>query len=158
MWDLYINSSECGISIANLSRWAFKLKSAIPTFCVKARSTKNFRFWLITKSQKNQEILKQKADMHGLMYFSRTIIVWQIIWSDNIFNIEINEIFAIHLIARANAKIWRSKHFDLMKRLCLNHRMSLVKGSLLKCDPVFLEIIFGIFKFSISLIFLLQLI
>ena len=73
-------------------------QSAIPRFCVEGLPKKNVDFGYSVlgwwQTDKKQKILKQSCK--DLFIWTELPIVWLIIGSDNIFNIEVNEALAIH--------------------------------------------------------------
>ncbi len=67
-------------------------------------SAENFKilvilYWFGGKTIKNKKFMKQSCKNQGFIFIlAETPLVWIVIASDNIFNIEVNGAFAIHMI------------------------------------------------------------
>ncbi len=99
------------------SSWAFLIydgieaEKAIPRFCVKGLpKILDFFFFFVLiwwQTDKKQEILKQSCK--DLFIWTELPIVWIIIGSDNIFNIEVNGVLAMHVIVHNSLTENRNK-------------------------------------------------
>ncbi len=93
-WTMYYVSVMGNVS----SRTRRYVKVLFPDFSVDLRAAENVRFGYFAliwwQTDKKQEILKQSCE--DLFIWTKLPIVWLIIGSDNIFNIEVNGTLAIH--------------------------------------------------------------